>query len=332
MKLSPILELTYLFENVMTSISVILVSYNTLEMTKVALKLLLESINPFKMDIFIIDNNSNDQSAEMIRNEFPEITLIENKKNVGFGRANNQALPLIKTDFVLLLNTDAFVEKDTIRETVQYMDTHPTCGILGVKLIGRDGSLQPSCRYFPTPLNIFINRCGVTKYFKSARMVDDMSWDHNSIRDCDWVPGCYYLIRKEVIDQVGLFDSRYFLYYEEVDHCFAAKKAGWKVTYFSNSSVVHLGGESAKQVGALTAKGQQLATLQIESELLFFRKNYGIPTVLIHLFLDGLADLVQLAKDIIRLRSFRIILSNTQRVFMTWQIFLRTKFAQQPTR
>jgi len=99
------------------------------------------------------------------------------------------------------------------------MDSHPQTGILGVKLLGRDGVLQPSCRYFPTPWNLFLTKTGLNKLFRNIKLVDDMAWSHDAVRDCDWVPGCYYLIRREVIDQVGLFDPRYFLYYEEVDHC-----------------------------------------------------------------------------------------------------------------
>ncbi|POZ99712.1 glycosyltransferase family 2 protein, partial [Pseudomonas sp. MWU12-2312b] len=112
------------------------------------------------------------------------------------------------------------------------------------------GDLQPSCRYFPTPLNVFMARTGLERFFPGVKKVDDMTWDHNSVRECDWVPGCYYLIRREVIDQVGLFDPRYFLYYEEVDHCKRVKQAGWKVVYYPHTTVVHIGGESAKSVDA----------------------------------------------------------------------------------
>jgi N-acetylglucosaminyl-diphospho-decaprenol L-rhamnosyltransferase len=100
-----------------------------------------------------------------------------------------------------------------------FMEVNPCCGVLGVKLVGRDGALQPSCRYFPTPWNVFLAKTGLQRLFPGTRLVDDMTWDHASVRECDWVPGCYYLIRREVIERVGLFDPRYFLYYEEVDHC-----------------------------------------------------------------------------------------------------------------
>ncbi len=313
-------------------ISVILVSYNTIEMTKKALDNLFSSFGDFSMEVFMIDNASKDNSSEMIRREYPNITLIENNLNVGFGRANNQALPLIHGRYVLLLNTDAFVQQDTLYKTMQYMDAHHKCGILGVKLLGRDGTLQPSCRYFPTPWNIFLERTGFKQFFKQAKLIDDMSWDHNVARNCDWVPGCYYMIRKEVIDQVGLFDPRYFLYYEEVDHCFTAKSAGWDVTYFPDTTVVHIGGESAKQESKISSKSQQIESLQIESELLYFRKNHGLIGVFLHLLLNSLTDFILFLKDFIKLRPLAKTMFNLKRALFVWKMFFRTSLATQSTR
>lgn len=314
----------------MKDVSVILVSYNTIEMTKKALSHLLASKTDYEMEVLIIDNASRDQSAAILRRDYPDITLIENKRNVGFGRANNQALPKIDSRYVLLLNTDAFVEPDTISKTVRYMDEHAQCGILGVKFLGRDGSLQPSCRFFPTPWNIFLERSGLKRIFKQAKMVDDMAWDHASVKNCDWVPGCYYLIRKEVIDQVGLFDSRYFLYYEEIDHCFAARRAGWQVTFFPHTSVVHLGGESAKSAGEITASGQQIDVLNMESELLYFRKNHGLLGAMTNVFLITLADSIQILKDLINLRRPQRLLLHLMHTLRVWQLFFRTRLGSQP--
>ncbi len=319
-------------ESISLDISVILVSYNTIEMTKKALGDLFASVGNLKMEVFIIDNASVDNSAEILRREYPNVTLIENKKNVGFGRANNQALPLTRGRYVLLLNTDAFVRPDTISKTVQYMEAHSKCGILGVKLLGSDGILQPSCRFFPTPWNIFLERSNLKRFFKHTKLVDDMSWDHASVKYCDWVPGCYYLIRKEVIDQVGLFDPRYFLYYEEVDHCLVAKRAGWEVVYFPDTPVVHIGGESAKQEGAISSKSQQIESLQIESELLYFRKNHGLVGVMLHLLLSSLDDFIRFLKDLIKLKPPVKILFNLNRALFVWKMFFHTRMATKSTR
>ena len=266
-----------------------------------ALNSLFASQGNFTLEVFVVDNASKDNSAQIIKNSFPNITLIENKVNVGFGRANNQVLDLVSGDFVLLLNTDAFVQVDTLQKTVQYMQQQPKCGILGVKLLSRDGELQPSCRYFPTPFNIFANRVGLNRFLPNIKLVDDVNWDSTVTQTCDWVPGCYYLIRKQVIEQQGLFDPIYFLYYEEVDHCLTVKKAGWHVTYFAETSVVHIGGESAKSIGKITTSGRQLNKLQVESELIYFRKNYGWLTCIMHIFLIMLADSIQAIKNVLKL-------------------------------
>lgn len=266
-----------------------------------ALNSLFASQGNFTLEVFVVDNASKDNSAQIIKNSFPNITFIENKVNVGFGRANNQVLDLVSGDFVLLLNTDAFVQVDTLQKTFQYMQQQPKCGILGVKLLSRDGELQPSCRYFPTPFNIFANRVGLNRFLPNIKLVDDVNWDSTVTQPCDWVPGCYYLIRKQVIEQQGLFDPIYFLYYEEVDHCLTVKKAGWHVTYFAETSVVHIGGESAKSIGKITTSGRQLNKLQVESELIYFRKNYGWLTCIMHIFLIMLADSIQAIKNVLKL-------------------------------
>lgn len=314
----------------MTDISIIFVSYNTAEMTKKAINLVKESLHQLKLEIFVIDNASRDGSAELVAGEFPEVKLIANDVNVGFGRANNQVLSMVTGAYVLLLNTDAFVEPDTIQKTYDFMQVHPRTGILGVKLLGRDGVLQPSCRYFPTPWNIFLNRTGLNKLFPQTKMVDDMAWDHASVRDCDWVPGCYYLVRKEVIDQVGLFDPRYFLYYEEVDHCFATKAAGWQVTYYPDTPVIHIGGESAKTDNKISKVGRQVSALQIESELLYFRKNLGLFSTLIHLTLFSCAELILMLKRAIK-SGFNIEQTfDFKSLLLMWRLFFKTHVGTKP--
>ncbi len=283
-------------------ISVIFVSYNTAKMSIEAISSLLASNGDFELEVFVVDNASKDDSVSVIKGAFPQITLIENNVNVGFGRANNQVLDLITGEYILLLNTDAFVQPDTIAKTIQYIESQPSCGVLGVRLIGRDNEQQPSCRYFPTPFNLFAHRLGLGRWLPTLQMVDDIDWNPAITANCDWVPGCYYLVRKQVVDKVGLFDPRYFLYSEEVDHCFAVKKAGWQVVYFADTSVVHIGGESAKSDGKVTNSGKQLSVLQAESELLYFRKNHGLLSCVLNIVLVVLTDLIQMIKDLIKLK------------------------------
>ncbi len=313
-------------------VTAILVSYNTAHLLERAIGLLQASAADLTLQISIVDNASRDESVALIRERFADCDFIANSSNVGFGRANNQMVAGARGRYVLLLNTDAFVEAQTLRKTVEFMDRNPRCGVLGVRLQGRDGILHPSCRYFPTPWNTFLVRTGLDRVFTSARVVDDMTWDHASIRECDWVPGCYYLVRREAIDQVGLFDPRYFLYYEEVDHCRAVKAAGWKVIFFPDTTVVHIGGESAKSDGRLTSSGGQIAALQIESEMLYFRKHHGGLGLLAHVSLKLLADLIVAAKGLLRGRA-DVGLSAQWREWEVWsRLLLRTRWGLRPTR
>lgn len=313
-------------------ISVLLVSYNTAELTINALDSLFASIGDFEIEVYVVDNASKDNSVALIKDKYPDITLIENKENVGFGRANNQSLELATGEYILLLNTDASVQPDILQKTVKYMEAQPKIGVLGLRLVGTNGEIQPSCRYFPTPLNLCIDRLGLNWLFPQIKLVDDVNWDPELTQQCDWVPGCYYLVRKETINDVGFFDPLYFLYSEEVDHCFAVKKGGWDVVYYADASVVHIGGESAKSVGEISTVSRQVPLLQIESELLYFRKNHGLFGVFTHLFVSNLTDVFRLVKDIIRLRSLKKIAYNIKRIYSYWHLYFSTNLATQSTR
>jgi len=313
-------------------ISLLIVNYNTSHLLKDMMSALTSSIGDFSLEIVMLDNASKDDSAAKIRQDYPSVDLLENDKNVGFGRANNQALELATGRYILLLNTDAFVSPDTLKKTLEYMESHPECGVLGVKLLGRDGELQPSCRYFPTPWNIFLSRTGFSRFFPQTKLVDDMSWNHDAVRECDWVPGCYYLIRRQVIDQVGLFDPRFFLYYEEVDHCKRVKQAGWQVIYYPDTSVVHIGGESAKTDNEISTVGRQIPALQIESELLYFRKHYGLLGLLLHFFLIHLGSVMLVMKGILKGQGKARLSACWQQLRMSWRLLRKTHMATRPTK
>lgn len=313
-------------------VSVVVVNYNTAHLLHEMWAAIEAARGCLNLQAIVVDNASRDDSVAMLRRDFPQLQLIVNPVNVGFGRANNQALPFVAGRYVLLLNTDAFVSPDTLMATVAYMDAHADCGILGVRLVGRDNVLQPSCRFFPTPWNVFLHRTGLKRFFPGQRLVDDMAWDHATTRECDWVPGCYYLVRRELIEQVGLFDPRFFLYYEEVDHCRMAKKAGWKVVYFADTQVIHLGGESAKSDGDLTASGKQISELQIESELLFFRKHFGVAGVFVSVLSSSLADGAMALKHLLKRRETQRISGLWNHSVMVWGLLIRTRCGSGPTR
>lgn len=313
-------------------LSVLLVNYNTAHLLDEMFHALDRASEGLALETLLLDNASADGSVALIKARFPQVELIENRVNVGFGRANNQCLARSRGRYLLLLNTDAFVAPDSLQKTLAYMEAHPRCGVLGVRLMGRDGALQPSCRYFPTPWNLFLARTGLNRLFTHTRLVDDMAWDHASVRPCDWVPGCFYLVRREVVEQVGLFDPRYFLYYEEVDHCKAVKNAGWEVIYYPDTRVVHIGGESARSEGELSALGRQIEALQIESELLYFRKNHGPGAALLDVALTTLADLIIPLKRLIKGKRPAGLAAYLGHIGLVWRTFARTRGGRRPTR
>ncbi len=313
-------------------VSIIIVSYNTAHLLPEMMSKLKSASRSLAVETIIVDNASSDNSANLIRDQFSDCRLIVNNKNVGFGRANNQALPFVTGRYVLLLNTDAFVEPDTLSKTVAYMDSQENCGVLGVRLVGRDKKGQPSARYFPTPWLIFLERSNFINISDSENIPETGGDRPPTPRLCDWVPGCYYLVRRAVIDEVGLFDPRYFLYCEELDHCFATKKAGWDVVCFPGTTVVHIGGESAKFDGTISNTGRQLTGLQIESELLYFRKNHGLGAVFFDLFLNSLADLVLTVKHLLKPSSTVALSEGWVHSKLIWSLFFRTRCGKTPTR
>jgi GT2 family glycosyltransferase len=313
-------------------LTIIVVSYNTAHLLPRMFEALAAAAQGLALQTIVVDNDSRDGSVALLRERHPEVELVANVQNVGFGRANNQAIPLIRGDFVLLLNTDAFVAPDTLAKTLAWLRMHPRCGVLGVRLLGRDGTQQPSCRRFPTPLNTFLTRTGLARWLPWVRGIDDPHWDPAVSQDCDWVPGCYYLMPRAVVEQVGLFDPRFFLYCEEVDHCKRVKQAGWTVRYFADTTVVHLGGESAKAVGEITESGRQISALQIESELLFFRKHHGVVGLWISIVLTAIANAYLALKWIVKRRDVAGTQPYWQHTGTTFALFRQTGWATHPTR
>lgn len=313
-------------------LSVILVSYNTAALLPACLDRLANAISSLRAQVFIVDNASRDDSVSLLRERYSGYTIVENKTNVGFGRANNQVLGDVRGKYVLLLNTDAYIEPDAVVRSIAYMDANPRCGVLGARLIGADGHLQPSCRYFPTPWNVFLLHTGFHRFFPKVQMVDDMAWDHASPRQCDWVPGCYYMVRREVVDSVGLFDPRFFLYYEEVDHCLTAKNAGWDVTFFPDVTVLHLGGESAKADKGLTDGRRQISALQAESELLFFCKHHGALGAWLTLLFGWLIVVLEMTKGALRRTRLSTVINAWRHAVLTSSIFRATRGGRRATR
>ena len=307
---------------------VILVSYNTAGLLHRCIDHLRRASAAHRVSVMIVDNASRDGSVALLKRDFTDCTVVENTINVGFGRANNQVLDRCNAPFVLLLNPDAYMAPDALDHCLRHMEQQPRCGVLGLRLVNEAGEGNGSARDFPTPWRNFAIQTGLVKH----RPDDRARAQGRQVVDCDWVTGCFYLVRRAVIDQIGLFDPRYFLYFEELDHCRAVHQAGWGVQCLLSSSVVHVGGASARSDGELTSAGNQLQALQIESELLYFRKHGGWLGLSLTLLLGLGADAVLGTKDLLRGRGLRRAQQHLRHASTLCRLCLLTRGGKRPTR
>ena len=266
-------------------LSVIIVSYNTRDMLRQCLDRLFDAGYRQKLEVFVVDNNSADNSAEMVRREYPQVILIANPTNLGFAAANNQAWSHANGDYILLLNPDAFVKPGAIDNAVAFMDSHPQCGLCGGRLVKPDGSLDPSARRFPGALGKFFTISGLRSRYPASPVFarhEFGGFGHNVPMEVDWVPGTFTLYRRKLLEEHGLFDERFYIYYEETDACLAAKRLGWQVYFIPDAEVVHVGGASSKtrKDQQFDSGANQLLQFRMRSEWLYFRKNSGLAAVL----------------------------------------------------
>jgi len=264
-----------------SDVSIVIVSFNTRDLLRECLQSLEKECAGVTKEVFVVDNISRDQSADMVEREFPDVHLIRSDRNLGFAAANNRAFPCCKGRFVVLLNSDAFLKEQAIQRAIAYMDADPKLGLGGARLTGRDGSWQPSARMFPSLLNDFLTLSGLAGKYPRSRFFGrfDRTWaSQNEPADVDWVPGAFSIIRRDVLESVGYFDENFFLYYEEVDLCRRIKYAGFRIRYWPDVEVIHLGGESSKTIAGATfsKSGAQLTLWRMRSALLYYRKHHGV--------------------------------------------------------
>jgi GT2 family glycosyltransferase/glycosyltransferase involved in cell wall biosynthesis len=226
-------------------LSAVIISYNTREMTLRCLRTLEEELVGIEAEVIVVDNASKDGSVEAIRAEFPAICVIASPTNDGFGAANNQAMRKARGQHFLLLNSDAFPRPGAIGKLIEYLDAHPEAGAVGPRLLNEDGSLQRSCYRFPTPLQCWAENLWISSLFPQHPWFGDYRrWAHDSERDVEWIVGACLLVRRKVVDQVGGFDERFFMYAEETDWQRRMRDAGWRIAFTPAAEVVHLGGAS----------------------------------------------------------------------------------------
>ena len=234
----------------MIDLSIVIVSYNTLRLTRECIESTLRGLGKLSAEVIVVDNHSTDGSVEMILGEFPSVRLIENATNAGFAAANNQALRVAVGRHLLLLNSDTVVLGDVLDKSVEYMDGNPGVAVMGCRVLNGDGSLQHTCSMFPSPLNLGLMTLGVDRlgwpaWLNRYRMTH---WDRREEREVEVVTGCYMLIRREALEEVGGLDEGFFFYGEETDWCRRCGDAGWGVRFAPVGEIVHYGSGSCRSL------------------------------------------------------------------------------------
>ncbi|MCM3338831.1 glycosyltransferase family 2 protein [Paenibacillus sp. MER TA 81-3] len=227
----------------MKDISIIIVNYNTKQLTLNCLKSVFRSVTDYHFDVILIDNASRDDSVQVIGEQYPQVKLIANEHNLGFSKANNQGMRVAQGRYVLLLNSDTVIQPDTLDIMIRFMDEHLEVGASGCKVVLPDGSLDKACRRgFPTPSATFFYVSRLSKMFpKNPRINayhrEDLDPDEAYPIDC--LIGAFMMVRREAIEQVGMLDEDFFMYGEDVDWCYRIKQAGWVNYYYPKSKIVH---------------------------------------------------------------------------------------------
>lgn len=269
-------------------LSIIIVSWNTRDILAQCLRSVFESETARQYEVLVVDNGSSDGSVEMIRESYPQICLFSNKDNVGFARANNQAIAYSSGEYVMLLNPDTVVDNKVIEVLSEFLDDNPDVGAVGPRLLNPDKTLQPSAYPKPTLAREFWRMFHLDRihYFAEYPMQD---WQVTVSRDVDALMGACFLVRQKVLDQVGFFDESFYIYSEEIDLCTRIRDFGWRITWVPTVSVEHLGGQSTQQIQ------QEMFLRLYQGKIQYFRKHHSILEVWLYKLVLMFATLARLA-------------------------------------
>ncbi|MBI4721788.1 MAG: glycosyltransferase family 2 protein [Candidatus Stahlbacteria bacterium] len=266
-------------------LSIIIVNYNTKSYLRDTLFAIYDYPPNLKFEVIVVDNASKDNSYYMLKKNFPQVRTIKNTTNVGFARANNQAIPRATGNFILFLNPDAVPEPGAINKLVHFINETPYCGCVGGKLLNPDDSLQLSCRSFPTYISVFFGRQSVFRKmfpgnpFSKGFLLTEL--DYNKTQKVDWIIGACLLTHREILEQYGYFDEQFFLFVEDLDFCYRIKKNGLDIYYFPDAVFKHHHGVSTRRYWLRSTIQHNLGMYK------FFYKAYNMK-----LLLQGLAVIV----------------------------------------
>lgn len=260
-------------------LSIVIVNYNVKYFLQQCLNSVFSALKNLQAEVWVVDNNSVDGSVEMVKQQFPQVKLIANKQNFGFSKANNQAIRQSKGEYILLLNPDTIVEETTFDKVVEFMDKTTDAGALGVKMIDGKGNFLPeSKRGLPTPSVSFFKMSGLTRLFPHSKTFARYYLGHldkNQNHKVQILSGAFMLIRKSVLDKIGLLDETFFMYGEDIDLSYRILKEGYNNYYFADTTIIHYKGESTKK-GSLNYVYVFYNAMLIFIQKHFKNKNAGL--------------------------------------------------------
>ncbi|MBI1804265.1 MAG: glycosyltransferase family 2 protein [Ignavibacteriae bacterium] len=251
-------------------VSIIIVGYNSRELLKRCLASIIRETNGISYEIVLVDNASTDETRETIEQEFPTVRTIWNNQNRGYAAANNQGIAIAHGKYVVLLNPDTEVLDGAIQKIVEFADCHPRAGIVGCKLLFPDRTLQRSVKSFPTFTNVLWESTFLYRVFPRSPIFGRYYlsyFDCASELQVDWVSGACMMIRRQVLEKIGNLDEQFYMYAEEMDFCYRAKRAGFEVWYCPSAEVVHFW-------GGYSAINRRVVTWSLGSQMLYFQKHY----------------------------------------------------------
>lgn len=267
-------------------LSIIIVNYNTKDLLFQTIQSVINTSKNIDYEVIVSDNNSTDGSIEMVKETFPKVKLIENKDNLGFPKGNNIAIKQSKGKYVLLLNSDTVVIEDCLSKSIEYMNIHKEIGVLGCKIVLRDGKLDHACRRgFPTPEASLFYILKLDKLFPNNEKFTQYTLSHldeDQTNEVDSLMGAFMMLRRTVIEEVGLLDEQFFMYGEDIDWCFRIKQAGWKVMYYPEAKIIHYKGASSRKKPYKTLYEFHRAMILFYNKHYRTKYNLGV-TILVYL-------------------------------------------------
>src|SRR4030067_24291 len=212
--------MNFTFRTQLMDVMIIIVNWNTREILRNCLNSIFQNISNLTCEVIVVDNGSSDGSGIMVKEDFRDVKLIQNTENKGFAAANNQGIKIATGRYILLLNSDTIVLGDVIAKTIQFADLEPRAAVVGCQILNSNRTIQHSCSMFPSILNMLLSSTYCYKIFPRSKYLgrEMMTWwDHGELMEVDVVEGCFMLVRREAIKQVGLMDEQFFMYGEETD-------------------------------------------------------------------------------------------------------------------